>query len=231
MVTCCRGAFLSDMAANTYFDVEKKCIFAENFGQYFVLSFVALELINNHLMYETGIGSEYFVETVDYECGCLLACRLYGWRFYSRRNMGKILLQLSRLNILTYNAIPFLDFLLISGFSGHPIIVRDFRIIGILAGILMGCCQPRFSPRQGYGMGSDTIHWTGVLWNLHLAGILSSHWAILQSATGQEWPLSDPLLGVLLLVITVPISYHLYEKIFLDMKKKFQRVPMVNESE
>ena len=189
--------------------------------------FIGLELINNHLMYETGIDSEYFVERWTTSAAVYLLAGCMGGVFIHTEKWEKTFAT-SRLNILL-TMLFFSGFFIDFWFSGHPIIVRDFRIIGILAGILWVVANQdsllvramEWAPIRYIGEVSYGIYiWQG----FYLA--TGSY-----RAPGQEWPLSDSLLGVLLLVITVPISYHLYEKIFLDMKKKFQRVSMVNESE
>ena len=192
-----------------------------------VLSFVALELINNHLMYETEIGSEYFVErwttsaSVYLLAGCIGGILIHAEIWKNTFGTLKLNFLLTTLFLFGF----FVDF----WFFGHPIIVRDFRIIGIISGILWVVANQKsllvkimeWAPIRYIGQVSYGIYiWQG----FYLATGPSR-------AKGQECPLSDPLLSVIFLVITVPISYHLYEKIFLNMKKKFQRVPMVNESE
>lgn len=192
-----------------------------------IVFFIGLELVNNHLMYETEIGSEYFVKRWTTSAAVYLLAGCIGGIFIHAK-IWEYTFGTSRLNILL-TMLFFSGFFVDFWYSGHPIIVRDFRIIGILAGILWVVANQHsllvkimeWAPIRYIGQVSYGIYiWQG----FYLA-------TGPYRAKGQEWPLSDSWLGVLFLVITVPISYHLYEKIFLNMKKKFQRVSMVSESE
>lgn len=205
----------------------KKTISLEKILAILILFFIGLELVNNHMIFEAEIGSEYFVErwttsaAVFLLAGCIGGILIHTkiWKYTFETSRFSILL-----TILFFSGF-FVDF----WFTGPPIIVRDLRIIGILAGILWVVANQdsllvramEWAPIRYIGQVSYGIYiWQG----FYLA-------TGPYRAVGQEWPLSDSWLGVLCLCITVPISYHLYEKIFLNMKKKFQRVSMASESE
>lgn len=192
-----------------------------------ILSFIGLEFLNNHVIYNTELYLEYRIKhwtssaAVFLLAGCiggiLVHCTI--WEYIYNNSVPKIVLGL----IFVFGF--FIDF----WYSGHPIIVQDLRIIGFLAGILWIVANQdstlvkamEWFPIRYIGEVSYGIYiWQG----FYLA--TGSY-----RAPGQEWPFSDSQLSVLFLVITVPISFHFYEKIFLNMKKNFHRNSITDESE
>lgn len=195
---------------------------------FFLISFfIVLEVFNNHLLFQTELSSRYFVErwtpsaAVYLLTGCIGAV-LTHTDVWQRWNSS---LGLSIILITLFVCGFFVEF----WYSGHPIILRDIRMIGILSGILWIVCNQNsiivrileWAPFSYLGKVSYGIYiWQG----FYLA-------TEPRRAVGQEWPLSDPWISLLLLCITVPISYHLYEKKFLMIKQNYRRTSDLLENE
>jgi peptidoglycan/LPS O-acetylase OafA/YrhL len=205
----------------------KKSASLEKILLFLISFFIILEVFNNHLIFQTKLGTEYFVErwttsaAVYLLTGCIGAV-LTHTKVWKRWNSSW---GLSIILVILFACGFFVEF----WYSGHPIILRDFRMVGILSGILWIICNQNsilvrfleWAPLSYLGKVSYGIYiWQG----FYLA-------TEPRRAVGQDWPLSDPYIAVLLLSITVPISYHLFEKRFLKLKQNYRRssTPLENE--
>ena|GEM_PF-3494927 len=104
-------------------------------------------------------------------------------------------------------------------FEGDQRIAKYCRIAGVLSAILWVYINQNsktvavleFAPIKYIGTVSYGIYlWQGFYLSTGPSRI-----------DGQEWPL-EPVFGLILLCITVPLSYHLFEKKFLDLKDRFR---------
>jgi len=182
--------------------------------------FIGLEILNNHMMFESRFSSEFFVERWTSSAAVFLLAGCIGGILIHTKEWERWggSFGLRALLALLFLSGFFVDF----WFSGSYIIVRDMRIVGILAAILWIVSNQdsilvrllEWKPLRYIGQVSYGIYiWQG----FYLA-------TGPYRAVGQEWPLFNPWLGVLLLSITVPLSYHIFETKFLKLKNRFRRI-------
>ncbi len=180
--------------------------------------FVILECFNHYIIVASGLGSVFFVErwTSSAATYLLAGC------------MGGILINTDSWNRIAGSTLTSFFLVLIFGigflvdfwYIGPLIITRDLRIAGILAAILWVVSNQNsalvkileFHPIRYVGQVSYGIY----IWQGFYLGSGPSR------AVSQDWPPSDPWIGVLLLCITVPLSYHFFEMRFLNMKNRFR---------
>ena len=179
--------------------------------------YVLLELLNYHLYHNTNLDSVY---------------NIGGWttsaaRFILAGCWGAVLIHtntwhnISGTKMLNYTLIIvflmgyFVDF----WYDNNPIIVRNLYTFGVLSGILLIVNNQdwlivkvfELPPIRYLGQVSYGIYvWQG----FYLATGPGREY-------GQNWP-PNPVYGLFLLCITVPISYHFFESKFLKLKDQFR---------
>lgn len=176
-----------------------------------------LELLNYYLNHNTTLNSVYNIG----------AWTTSGARFILAGCWGAVLIHTKKwdeisgtrlLNftlILVFSLGYFVDF----WYEDNPIIARNIHTVGILSGILLIVNNQdwlvvrifELPPIRYLGQVSYGIYvWQG----FYLATGPGREY-------GQDWP-PDPLIGIIFLCITVPLSYHLFESKFLKLKDRFR---------
>ena len=191
-----------------------------------ILLIFSLQMLQNYLLYETDLNNFYRVDkwtssaAIYLFSGCLGACIIHTeiWERYSKKKLISILLSI--IFVVGFGV----DF----WFEGDSRVAKYYRIIGILSGIFWIYINQNskivsvleFAPIKYIGTVSYGIY----LWQGFFLSTGPNRYV------GQEWPL-DPIMGVILLCITVPLSYHLVEKKFLILKEKYRTHKTKNEQE
>ena len=193
-----------------------------------IVMIYSLQILQNHLYVETNLNQTFLLDrwtssaAIYLLSGCLGASFLHTKYWMKIHNMQMVSVILSVLFVVGFGV----DF----WFEGDYRIAKYWRIAGILSAILWVYINQdsklvqilEFSPIKYIGIVSYGIY----LWQGFYLSTGPYRWA------GQEWPL-DPTIGLILLCITVPLSYHLFEMKFLKLKERFRTnvVGSVNEEE
>jgi len=182
----------------------------------FIIYFI-LEILHYYLVNSTDLDHTYRVSSWTNSAAVYLLAGCFGgilihtnyWKndYYSRANN----ITLCFIFIFGF----FIDF----WYDSTTMIGRNIHIWGILSGILIVVNNQNWfivrilelPPIQYLGQISYGVYlWQG----FYLATGPSRGY-------NQTWP-PDPLVGLILLCITVPLSYHLFEMRFLKLKEKFR---------
>lgn len=182
-----------------------------------ILMIYSLQIFQDHIYNDTDLDETFRVDrwsssaAIYLFSGCLGAC------IVNSKHWGKISnLQITSVILSVIFIIGFgVDF----WFEGDSRVAKYWRITGILSGIFWVYINQNsrvvsfleFSPIRYIGTVSYGIY----LWQGFFLSTGPNRWV------GQEWPL-DPTIGLILLCITVPLSYHLFENKFLKLKDRFR---------
>jgi peptidoglycan/LPS O-acetylase OafA/YrhL len=191
-----------------------------------ILLIFSLQMLQNHLLYETDLNNLYRVNrwtstaAIYLLSGCLGACIIHT-QFWERFSKQKLL-------SIIFSIIFVIGFGVDFWFDGDSRITKYLRISGILSAIFWVYINQNskivslleFRPIKYVGTVSYGIY----LWQGFFLSTGPNRYI------GQEWPL-DPTTGVILLCITVPLSYHLVEKKFLTLKEKYRTHGIKKEQE
>jgi|TARA_B110000881_G_scaffold103163_1_gene90590 peptidoglycan/LPS O-acetylase OafA/YrhL len=193
-----------------------------------IMMIYSLQILQNHLYAETDLNQTFRLDrwtssaAIYLLSGCLGASFVHSKYWDRISNLQIVSIVLSAMFIVGFGV----DF----WFEGDFRVAKYWRIAGILSAILWVYINQdsklvaifEFSPIKYIGTVSYGIY----LWQGFYLSTGPYRW------DGQEWPL-DPTIGVILLCITVPLSYHLFEKKFLKLKDRFRTsaADIVNEEE
>lgn len=188
----------------------------------------SLQLFQDYIYNQTDLNEVFRVErwsssaAIYLFSGCLGACFVNSKPWEKISNLQFTSFILSVIFILGFGV----DF----WFEGETTLTKYLRITGILSAIFWIYINQNsrivsfleFHPIRYIGAVSYGIY----LWQGFYLSTGPNRYV------GQEWPL-DPFVGVILLCVTVPLSYHLFEKKFLTLKDRFRHnvIEVTNEDE
>ena len=193
-----------------------------------IMMIYSLQVLQNYLYAETDLDLTYRLHwrtssaAIYLLSGCLGASFIHSKYWEKFNNLPTISIVLTIVFIMGFGV----DF----WFEGDERISKYCRIAGVLSAILWVYINQEsktvaaleFAPIKYIGTVSYGIYlWQG----FYLSTGPSRN-------DGQEWPL-EPIIGLILLCITVPLSYHLFEKKFLKLKDRFRthQIDSVKEEE